>query len=59
MTAPTDPLSLGDGSRGELAAPTLSERLLDDGSDWFNLACTRIVAVALVFLALIYLETFL
>lgn len=34
-----------DGSRGDLPAPTLSERLLDDGSDWFNLACSRIAVV--------------
>lgn len=36
-----------DKSRGNLPAPTLTERLLDDGSDWFNLACSRIMLAML------------
>lgn len=48
-----------DKSRGDLPAPTLSERLLDDGSDWFNLACSRIAVVMVAGVLAIYLETFL
>lgn len=59
MSPQPDHEGVRGGDRGTLPGVTLSERLLDEGGNRFNAACSRIAVVMLVAIGLIYLETWL